>query len=110
MGRCRQIAAAHGVERKRLETQLADDAELRRRSEDIEAYFDLMREGEDSVEPDLKREIESLVTFSEALDSRTMLSEENDALNAIVTGSSRRRRHRIAGLGRDAYAHVPALG
>ena len=33
-------------ERKRLEVQIADDAELARRSDDIEAYFDLMREGE----------------------------------------------------------------
>jgi peptide chain release factor 2 len=72
-------------ERKRLESQLADDAELARRGEDIDAYFDLMREGEASVEPDLKREIDSLVAFSEALESRTMLSEENDTLNAIVT-------------------------
>jgi peptide chain release factor 2 len=72
-------------ERKRLEQQLADDAELARRSDDIQAYFDLLAEGEASVEPDLRREIDSLATFSEALESRTMLSEENDALNAIVT-------------------------
>ncbi|HEY1744546.1 MAG TPA: peptide chain release factor 2 [Granulicella sp.] len=72
-------------ERKRLESQLANDAELARRGEDIDAYFDLMREGEASVEPDLKREIDSLIVFSEALESRTMLSEENDTLNAIVT-------------------------
>src|SRR5580698_456865 len=52
-------------ERKRLEHQLADDAELARRSDDIEAYFELMREGEASVEPDLKREIDSLIEFSE---------------------------------------------
>ena len=72
-------------ERKRLEGQLADDAELRRRTEDIQAYFDLFREGEASVEDDLKREIDSLLVYTEALESRTMLSEENDALNAIVT-------------------------
>ncbi len=72
-------------ERKRLESQLADDAELGRRTDDIEAYFELMREGEGSVEPDLKREIDALAAFAEAMESRTMLSEENDALNAIVT-------------------------
>jgi peptide chain release factor 2 len=72
-------------ERKRLETLLADDAEIGRRTGDIDAYFDLLREGESSVEPDLKREIDSLNTFVEALESKTMLSEENDALNAIVT-------------------------
>ena len=71
-------------ERKRLESLLADDAELRRRREDIAAYFELAREGE-QVEPDLLREIEGLRNFSEVLESRTMLSEETDPLNAIVT-------------------------
>ena len=72
-------------ERKRLESQLTDDQELQRRSEDIEAYFDLLREGENSVEPELEREIASLNEFAEAMESRTMLSEESDPLNAIVT-------------------------
>ena len=72
-------------ERKRLEGQLADDAELARRSEDVDAYFELMREGETSVEPDLDREITALDELVETMESRTMLSEENDALNAIIT-------------------------
>ena len=72
-------------ERKRLEGQLEADAELVRRTGDIESYFELMREGETSVEPDLQREMKSLEAFTEALESRTMLSEESDPLNAIVT-------------------------
>jgi len=72
-------------ERKRLEGLLGDDAELERRTSDIDAYLDLMREGETSVEPEVKREIDSLAAMTEALESKTMLSEENDALNAIVT-------------------------
>ena len=72
-------------ERKRLEGQLAEDAELQRRSDDVDAYFELLREGESSVEPDLQREIDGLSKFAEALETRTMLSEESDALNAIVT-------------------------
>jgi peptide chain release factor 2 len=71
-------------ERKRLESLLADDAELRRRQDDIAAYFDLAREGE-TVEEDLSREIDRLKEFSEALEARTLLSEEADPLNAIVT-------------------------
>jgi peptide chain release factor 2 len=71
-------------ERKRLETLLADDAELLRRSDDIEAYFELAKEGE-LTEPDLEREIPALVEFSEKLESKTMLSGETDPLNAIVT-------------------------
>ncbi len=42
-------------DRKRIEEQLASDAELARRMGDIEAYFDLAREGE-AVESDLERE------------------------------------------------------
>jgi peptide chain release factor 2 len=72
-------------EKRRLEEQLGYDAELQRRSEDIGAYFDLFREGESSVEPDLQREIDSLSKYVDQLESRTLLSEENDALNAIVT-------------------------
>jgi len=71
-------------ERKRLETLLADDAELGRRSDDIDAYFELAREGE-NTEPDIAREIPSLVEFAEELESKTMLSGETDPLNAIVT-------------------------
>lgn len=70
-------------ERKRLETLLADDAELARRCDDIEAYFDLAREGE-PVESDLEREIKSLTDYAEKLESKTMLSGETDLLNAIV--------------------------
>jgi len=71
-------------ERKRLETLLTDDAELARRSDDIEAYFELAREGE-NTEPDIAREIPALVEFADALESKTMLSGETDPLNAIVT-------------------------
>jgi peptide chain release factor 2 len=71
-------------ERKRLETLLADDAELARRQDDIEAYFELAKEGE-AVEPELEREIPALVEFSEKLESKTMLSGDTDPLNAIVT-------------------------
>jgi len=70
-------------ERKRLETLLADDAELVRRSEDIDAYFELAREGE-ATESDLEREIPALVEYAERLESKTMLSGESDLLNAIV--------------------------
>ena len=71
-------------ERKRLEAQLAMDDELARRQEDIEAYFELAREGE-SIEPELEREIQALGEFVEQMETRTMLAGETDALNAIVT-------------------------
>jgi len=71
-------------ERKRLEGILATDEDLARRSEDVKAYFELGREGED-VTADLRREIDSLRQFVERVETSTLLSGENDARNAIVT-------------------------
>ncbi len=44
-------------QKKRLENVLATEADLVRRGDDISAYFDLGREGE-NVEADLRREID----------------------------------------------------
>ncbi|HEY2860160.1 MAG TPA: peptide chain release factor 2 [Terracidiphilus sp.] len=71
-------------DRKRLETLNASDEELVRRSSDIDAYFELAREGED-VLADLERDIKALSAFAEDLEAKTMLSGEADPLNAIVT-------------------------
>ncbi|MGA3046075.1 MAG: peptide chain release factor 2 [Terracidiphilus sp.] len=71
-------------ERKRLENMVADDEELVRRTGDIDAYFELAREGED-VLADLERDIKALAAFNEALEAKTMLNGEADPLNAIVT-------------------------
>jgi peptide chain release factor 2 len=71
-------------ERKRLEDMLSTEAELARRISDLEAYFELAREGED-VSADLGREIASLRERVERLETETLLSGENDARNAIVT-------------------------
>jgi peptide chain release factor 2 len=71
-------------ERKRLEEVLSTEAELVRRSDDISAYFELAREGEE-VSSDLRREIDGLRQLVERLETETLLSGENDARNAIVT-------------------------
>src|ERR1700757_3000012 len=71
-------------EKKRVEDALATDAELTRRAEDIGAYFELIREGE-SVNGDLQREITGLQNLVDRLETKTLLSGDNDALNAIVT-------------------------
>jgi peptide chain release factor 2 len=71
-------------ERKRMEESLASESELARRSGDIQAYFDLAREGE-AVTDDLKKEIDGLREVVETLETQTLLSGENDARNAIVT-------------------------
>ena len=71
-------------DKKRLETMVADDEQLLRRTGDIEAYFELAKEGED-VLADLERDIKGLTAFAEELEARTMLNGEADPLNAIVT-------------------------
>src|SRR5580658_7350355 len=63
-------------DRKRLESLVADDNELVRRTGDIEAYFELAREGEDGAADllnDLARDIKALAAFAEELEARTML-------------------------------------
>jgi peptide chain release factor 2 len=80
-------------DRKRIDAQLADDRDLDRRTGDIEAYFELAREGDNSSQQnavneilvDLERDIQSLAEHVEQLEFRTMLSGETDPLNAIVT-------------------------
>ncbi|HEY1271153.1 MAG TPA: peptide chain release factor 2 [Terriglobales bacterium] len=71
-------------ERKRLEHVLATEADLARRCDDINAYFELAREGEE-VGADLQREVDALRSLVERLETETLLSGENDPRNAIVT-------------------------
>jgi peptide chain release factor 2 len=71
-------------EKKRLEDMLGNEANLIRHGDDISAYFDLAREGE-NVDADLRREIDSLRQLVDRLETETLLSGENDARNAIVT-------------------------
>ena len=81
-------------ERKRLETALETQGELGRRAGDIAAYFELAREGED-VSADLKREIGSLRDLADRLETETLLSGDNDQLNAIVTIHPDRKSTRL---------------
>jgi peptide chain release factor 2 len=71
-------------EKKRLEHVLATEADLVRRGDDISAYFELAKEGE-NVEADLRRDIDGLRQLVDRLETETLLSGDNDALNAIVT-------------------------
>ena len=85
------------------------DADLARRSEDIAAYFDLAKEGE-NVDADLQREIGALREMLDRLETETLLSGDNDARNAIVTihpGAGGTESQDWADM---LLAHVPALG
>ena len=77
-------------ERKRAEDQLAADAKLSSIVGDIETYIELAR-AESNVQQreellkDLSRELASADTYVGELETQTLLSGENDHLNAIMT-------------------------
>ena len=71
-------------ERKRLEEAIADEAEIRRLTSDLETLLELGREGED-VGADLRQEMDRLAARLEELETRMLLSGENDFRSAIVT-------------------------
>ena len=77
-------------ERKRAEGQLAADSRLNSLTGDIEAYIELAHaetnagQREDLLK-DLSRELAAADTYVSELETRTLLSGENDHLNAIMT-------------------------
>jgi len=83
---------AQGVlrERKRAEDQVAADAKLTSLSGDIETYIDLAGQETDAAQreellKDLDRELGGADGYVSELETKTLLSGENDHLNAIMT-------------------------
>src|SRR5271165_121938 len=71
-------------DRKRLEEQIAQDKEISSLAGDLDALFELAKEGED-VSADLEREMKSFAAHLESLETKMLLSGENAAKYAIVT-------------------------
>ncbi len=77
-------------DRKRAEDQIAAEDKLTQLTGDIETYISLVRE-ESSAEQqagllkDLERELDGAENYVGELETRTLLSGENDHLNAIMT-------------------------
>jgi peptide chain release factor 2 len=72
------------TQRKRLQQSVETDQRLGQKLSDIDAYFELGREGE-NVAGELRSELDSLRLQVDALETATLLSGEQDGLNAIVT-------------------------
>ncbi len=77
-------------ERKRAETAVQNDEKLARLLNDLEGYFQLAHEETNAAEREnllveIDREVGSAETWVGELETSTMLSGENDRLNAIVT-------------------------
>jgi len=70
-------------ERKRLEQAVADSKEIASATSDLDTLFELSKEGE-KVETEIEREIRSLTTRLETLETGMLLAGENDARDAIV--------------------------
>jgi peptide chain release factor 2 len=77
-------------ERKRAEDQIAAEAKLDSLTGDIETYIDLAHAETNAAQreellKDLDRELTGADTYISELETRTLLSGENDHLNAIMT-------------------------
>ena len=71
-------------DRKRLEEQIAQDEKIAGLTSDLDTLFELAREGED-VNADMERAMHGLTGYLEKLETKMLLSGENDARSAIVT-------------------------
>ena len=85
-------AAAQAVlqQRKLLEARTNAEETLARRVSDLDTYFHLVEEEKDdaqraSILEDLSKELGALDTYLSDLETKTLLSGENDRMNAIVT-------------------------
>ena len=77
-------------DRKRAEDQVGADDKLASISEDIETYINLAQEETNAEQrndllKDLDRELNNAETYVAELETKTLLSGENDHLNAIMT-------------------------
>ena len=77
-------------ERKRVEGQIAADEKLASLASDIETYIELAKgetnaEQKEALLKDLSRELTGADTYVGELETQTLLSGENDHLNAIMT-------------------------
>lgn len=77
-------------DRKRAEDQVSADEKLKTISADIETYINLAQEETNAEQQsdllrELDRELNSAETYLAELETKTLLSGENDHLNAIMT-------------------------
>ncbi len=78
------------AERKQAEDRVAADAKLARLTSDLETYFHLAHEETDAAQragvlSEIGRELDAADAYVAELETATLLSGENDRLNAILT-------------------------
>jgi peptide chain release factor 2 len=72
-------------DRKRLEEALAQEKSVSSQAEDLDTMFELLREGEASVLPDIERDLKRFGAYLEKLETGMLLAGENASKSAIVT-------------------------
>ena len=70
-------------QRARLEESLELDRQITQRLDDVQAFMELAREGEPVLQ-DFASQLKETEAFIEQLETKVLLSGENDRLNAIV--------------------------
>jgi peptide chain release factor 2 len=80
-------------ERKAVELRVQSESKLRRTGDDLETFLSLAQEESDPVQrtsllAETARELDAADKFVSDLETATLLSGENDALNAILTVKS----------------------
>ena len=71
-------------DRKRLEEAIANDALVGTRTDDLDTFLELAREGE-NVLSDIERDLKPFAELLDKLETAMLLSGENDARSAIMT-------------------------
>jgi peptide chain release factor 2 len=80
-------------ERKAVEVRVQAEGKLKRLADDLETYIHLAQEESDPTQrenllAETSREVDSGEKFVSELETTTLLSGENDGLNAILTVKS----------------------
>ena len=85
--------------------------ELTTQASDLAVLLELAQEAGDdgSLDAEIAEGVARLRRELDEFELKVMLSGPHDAKAGDRLHPSRRRRHRVAGLGADADAHVPAL-
>ncbi len=96
-------------ERKRLESSIADEKQVLSMVSDVDTLFELGHEGEDVV-PELTKEVDKLRHLVDHLETGMLLVGRKRPAGRHHHHPPWSGRHGKPGLGRDAAAHVPALG
>ena len=95
--------------RSRLEKKIQRQEHFESQIADAGVLFEFAEEDEESLK-ELRSLVERLEHELSQAETEMLLAGDNDQLQCYLHHSSRRRRHRIAGLGRDATAHVSEMG